>query len=39
MQRYVNPNNWPLIVLAVLAGSGLLAAATAAVVSAGNCPH
>lgn len=39
MQRYVNPNNWALVVLAALAGAGLLAAAVAAVVSAANCPH
>lgn len=36
MQRYVNPNSWPLVVLGVLAGTGLLAV-TAAVISAATC--
>jgi hypothetical protein len=36
MQRYVNPNNWPLVVLGALTGIGLLAVA-AAVISAATC--
>lgn len=39
MQRLTTPNNWALVVLAVLAGAGLLATAAAVLVSAVNCPH